>query len=256
MQNAECKINETLFYSLILVILLCCSTPLYAFTDADIAIYQQKISNKPVGDRIAFWAEKFVGIPYDTDPLGEYVTRKVIVADDRVDCMYLSFRSVELALGLTSAKAVSIALDKRFINKGIVKDGVVVNYDDRFEYGEDMIDSGKWGEEITGKIGAMSYIKGSRGRDRVGMVSKSVLISMLRKESKFKSGDFIFFVKSPDKRAVGEVVGHIGVIKVESNKVFLIHAGGVKNKGGEVKKILFSDYLNSMPFIGVRVTRF
>jgi hypothetical protein len=36
----------------------------------------------------------------------------------------------------------------------------------------------------------------------------------------------------------------------------LIHAGGTKKAGGKVKKVLLKDYLSSMPFVGVKVTRF
>lgn len=42
----------------------------------------------------------------------------------------------------------------------------------------------------------------------------------------------------------------------EQKEIYLIHAGGLKNKGGEVKKVRLYDYINSMPFIGVRVSRF
>ena len=59
---------------------------------------------------------------------------------------------------------------------------------------------------------------------------------------------------------VGEGVGHIGIVKTEESagkkEVFLIHAGGLKDKGGAVKKVLLKDYLNKMPFIGLRITRF
>ncbi len=55
-------------------------------SDSEIAVFQKEITNKPVGERIALWAERFVGAPYDPDPLGEYVTKEVIVADERVDC--------------------------------------------------------------------------------------------------------------------------------------------------------------------------
>ncbi|MEK6583095.1 MAG: hypothetical protein AABZ25_12000, partial [Nitrospirota bacterium] len=114
--------------------------------ETEIASFQKEIADKPAGERIALWAEKFVGTPYDPDPLGEYVTKKVIVADERVDCMYLSFRAVELAMSLTPEEAVNIALDKRFINRGkLGNNGKVLNYEDRFQYGEDMLDSGRWG---------------------------------------------------------------------------------------------------------------
>ncbi|MBI5205869.1 MAG: hypothetical protein HZA11_13225 [Nitrospirae bacterium] len=244
-------------------------------SDTEIASFQKEIADKPAGERIALWAEKFVGTPYDPDPLGEYVTRKVIVADERVDCMYLSFRAVELAMGLTPEEAVNIALDKRFINRGKRgNNGKVLNYEDRFQYGEDMIDSGRWGREITEDFGKVTEITGSRGRKKVKMVSKEDLLKRLRSSKSFSSlnlrdGDFIFFIKAVEKRKVGEIVGHIGIIKTEvrsqksevrsneeQEEIYLIHAGGLKNKGGEVKKVRLSDYINSMPFIGIRVSRF
>jgi len=86
------------------------------------------------------------------------------VTDERVDCMYLTFRAVELALSHSPEEATQIALEKRFHSKGILKDGQVMNYDDRFEYGEDMIESGKWGKDITREVGRMIKIKGSRGK--------------------------------------------------------------------------------------------
>lgn len=232
----------------------------FAFTDEEIIKYQSEIKNKPIGERIAFWAERFVGAPYDIDPIGEYVARGVIVADERVDCMYLTFRVVELAMSNNHNEAIEIALDKRFHTKGILKDGRVVNYDDRFEYGEDMISSGKWGKEITSEIGRVTKIKGSRGLDSIDILPLGELIKEMQK---LKSGDIIFLIKNPRKRISEELVGHIGIVKTEvrrqkteDRQIYLIHAGGIKGKGGAVKKVLFKDYIKKMPFIGARITRF
>ena len=71
-----------------------------------------------------------------------------------------------------------------------------------------------------------------------------------------KSGDLLFFIKAPGKRVFDEIVGHIGIIKMEGSAPHLIHAGGRKNNGGEVKKVLLYDYIRSMPFAGVKVSRF
>lgn len=231
---------------------------LFAFNDSDIASFQKQISYKPIGERVAFWAEEFVGTPYDPDPLGTYVTRRVIVADDRVDCMYHSFRSLELAMSRTPEEAIRIALEKRFMGKGILESGMVLNYDDRFQYGEDMLDSGKWGKEITAEIGPVTSVKGSRGRTKVEIVSKKNLINNFTKTAKLPviDGDIIFFIKSPERRVANEIVGHIGIIKREGNDIYLIHASGRKNNGGEVRKVLFLDYISTMPFAGVRVSRF
>ena len=231
---------------------------LFAFNNSDIASFQKEISGKPLGERIALWAEKFVGIPYDPDPLGEYVTKRAIVADDHVDCMYHSFRTLELAMSHTPEEAIRIALDKRFVDRGILENGIVINYDDRFQYGEDMLESGKWGKEITSEIGPVTSIKGSRGRDKVDIVSKTNLINNFNKYSQLplNNGDIIFFVKSPEKRVANEIVGHIGIIKWEGRDIYLIHASGRKNNGGVVSKVLFLDYVGRMSFAGVRVSRF
>ncbi|MEW6739821.1 MAG: hypothetical protein AB1325_07935 [Nitrospirota bacterium] len=236
----------------ILVVLFHVSTS-FALTDEEILKYQSGLKNRPVGERIAFWAERFVGAPYDIDPIGEYVARGVIVADEKVDCMYLTFRAVELALSNNPAEAIEIALDKRFHTKGILKDNKVVNYDDRFEYGEDMIFSRKWEKEITSEIGRVTKIKGSRGLDSIDMLP---LGELMKEMQKLKTGDIIFFIKNPGKRISEEIVGHIGIIKIENKKIYLIHAGGIKSKGGVVKKVLFKDYIKSMPFIGAKITRF
>lgn len=215
---------------------------------------------KPMGEKIAFWAERFIGTLYDKDPMGEYVTKASIVADERVDCMYLTFRAVELALSKTPDEAIQIALEKRFHSKGILKDGKVLNYDDRFEYGEDMIYSGKWGKDVTSEIGKTERIKGSRGRDFVEILSSDIL---LRGIMRLKAGDILFFIKKPEERKRDEIVGHIGIIKAEQNpkdpksrEVYFIHASGIKGKGGEVKKVLLEEYISKMPFVGAKITRF
>lgn len=246
------KLLSLLFYMLF-------ASSAFAMTDSEVAYYQKEISGKPIGEKIAFWAERFVGTPYDPDPIGTYVARKAIVADDKADCMYLSFRALELALSSSPEEAVNIALNKRFIGRGTIENGKVINYENRFRYGEDMIDSGKWGNEITRDIGPVKSIKGTRGRERVEIVEKKSLMERINgslKYQSFESGDFVFFIKPDRKRYTGEIVGHIGIIKKEGDTLYLIHASGIKNSGGEVKKVLLSDYVSSMSFAGVRITRF
>jgi hypothetical protein len=234
--------------------------PCFALTGEEIQKFQTLLVGKSSGERIAFWAERFVGVPYDMDPLGEYVSKATIVSDERVDCMYLIFRTVELALSRTPEEAIQVALERRFHSKGVLKDGHVINYDDRFEYGEDMIESGKWGKDITTTVGKMMKIKGSRGKDFLEVLSSDALVQGMKS---LKSGDLVFFAKKPEKREVGEIIGHMGIIEVREVKgnqrskvVFLIHASGTKREGGVVKKILLKEYLSKMPFIGVKITRF
>jgi len=238
--------------------------PSLALSNEEIKKFQTLLADKPLGERIAFWAERFVGVPYDRDPLGEYVSKATIVSDERVDCMYLTFRAVELALSHTPEEAIQAAMERRFHSKGILKDGHVINYDDRFEYGEDMIESGKWGKEMTSEVGKVTKIKGSRGKEFVEVLSADALLQGM---GSLRSGDLIFFAKKPEKREVGEIIGHMGIIGTlegtleaernqRSREIFLIHASGTKGKGGTVNKVLLREYLSKMPFIGVKITRF
>ncbi len=106
----------------------------------------------------------------------------------------------------------------------------------------------------------MIKIKGSRGKDFVEILPPTELLKGVKR---LKSGDIVFFVKKPEKRKVGEIIGHIGIIRVEKSQkgggkgeAYLIHASGIKGKGGRVKEVLLKDYLSEMPFIGARITRF
>ena len=60
-------------------------------------------------------------------------------------------------------KAIDIALDKRFITKGrLDSKGNVVNYEDRFQYGEDMLDSGPMYSSAAART-AFRAVPGLRG---------------------------------------------------------------------------------------------
>ena len=249
--------NSGLIQCLIcMLLLLLFSGTGFALSDKEVLRLQNALEGKSTGERIAFFAEQFVGTPYDIDPLGTYVTRSVIVADEKVDCMYLVFRAVELALSSTPAEAVQIALQKRFHSKGVISDGKVTNYADRFVYGEDMISSGKWGKEITSEIGKASVIQGTRSGENIDVLPRD---EVLKRIEMLRSGDLIFFIKAPHKRASDEIVGHIGIIRRAEGidgGIYMIHANGRKGKGGTVKKTALSDYMKRMPFIGVKITRF
>ncbi|RMD59120.1 MAG: hypothetical protein D6828_01970, partial [Nitrospirae bacterium] len=221
----------------------------------DIPRLMTMTANLDIGDRIVFWAKQFIGTPYDPDPLGEYVRRGVIVSDERVDCMYLVFRSVELALSSTPQEAIEEALYRRFFIRGIVKDGKVVNYDQRYKYAMDMILSNKWGRDVTGELGHAVYIDGSRRWDRQLILPKENADEWMKN---LKSGDIIYFVKDVKKRVVGEIIGHMGIIENDGGTIYLIHASGLKKKGtkGRVKREKLSSYLKRTNFIGVKITRF
>ncbi|HSQ77737.1 MAG TPA: NlpC/P60 family protein, partial [Nitrospirota bacterium] len=121
-------------------------------TADEILLAQARIARLSLGKRISYWAGRFIGTPYDPDPLGLYVRTNRIVADEKADCMYHVFRSVELAQSNTPGEAIDKSLDLRFITRGTLVDGLVANYDQRFQYGEDMVYSGKWGKNITADL--------------------------------------------------------------------------------------------------------
>lgn len=229
-------------------------------TADEVMIAQSLAAELPLGRRIVYWAARFIGTPYDTDPLGLYVRTNRIIADEKADCMYLTFRAVELARARTPGQAVEQALALRFITQGRLVDGLVQNYGERFEYGEDMVFSGKWGRNITGELGTTAAITGSRGRDEVIILPKSVL-ALRKVQNKLQDGDIIYWVKDPGKRVVGEIVAHLSFVRVKDAKAYLIHASGTKVSaskpgGGVVKEVSMADYLRDTRFIGAFVTRF
>ncbi|MCS7299215.1 MAG: hypothetical protein RMJ37_04530 [Spirochaetia bacterium] len=205
-----------------------------------------------IGDRIVYYAKKFIGTPYDPDPLGAYVRERKIVFDSEVDCMYLTFRSVELAFADGDEKiALDIALDRRFKTRGFISNGVVLNYNDRFEYGEDMFLSGKWGKIIT------NYQTEKVFSERLG---EYILFIPKTHYGKVKylvpNGSIIFFVKDPKNRLKDEVVGHLGILEKTGKELYLIHASGSKNKGGKVVREKLGRYLSRSKNIGFVITHF
>ena len=228
-------------------------------TADEIMISQGLAADLPLGKRIVYWAGRFIGTPYDTDPLGLYVRTNRIVADEKADCMYLTFRSVELARSQTPGQAIEQALALRFLTEGKLADGLVQNYGERFEYGEDMVFSGKWGRNMTDELGSTTVIAGSRGRDQVIILPKLALGSK-KVQKQLQDGDIIFWVKDPKKRVVGEIVAHLSFVRMKDGKPSLIHASGTKDSavkpgGGVVKEVLLTDYLRDTRFIGAFVTR-
>ena len=210
-------------------------------------------SSSTIGKKITQCANQFIGTPYDTNPIGEYVFRNVIIYDEKVDCMYFVFRCTEIALSNKEISSEQVALSQRFKTHGIISNGVVVNYQDRFAYADDMILSPKWGVDVSPAIGRISQIEGTRGVSFFNFVAKNDV--NLRN---FQNGDIIFFVKSKNNRIIDEVIGHLGFIEIENGNVYLIHASGLKQPttNGSVQKVLLANFLQKTKFIGVVVKRF
>lgn len=211
-------------------------------------------SYQSLGNKIVFYAKRFLGTPYDPDPIGAYVRKKTIIYDSEVDCMYLTFRSVELAFGDgNDEKSIDIALDKRFKTKGIVSNGLVYNYEKRFEYGEDMFLSGKWGNLLITNELLLKRVFSERLKMYISYVPKE---NFNKVKNLILNGSIIFFVKDPKKSKKGEVVGHLGILEKNNGEVYLIHASGYKNRGGKVVRERLKDYLRKTKYIGFVITSF
>jgi hypothetical protein len=242
----------------LLFLLVCLPQAALPFTDDEISVLLPRVKERPVGDRIAFWAEQFIGTPYDTDPLGDYVRRAAIVADERVDCMYLTFRAVELALTDSPEEAINKALTMRFHTRGILKDGKVLNYDNRYQDGIDMVRSGKYGAEITARLGKTRQVAGPDSEGPIDFLPASELRKSM---GQVNTGDIIFFVRDPARSKIGGLIAHIGILKVEQRNggsgrtVYLVHASGTKKRGGSVKKVLLDEYLLHMQHAGTKISR-
>jgi len=209
-----------------------------------------------VSENIVKCANGFIGTPYDVNPIGQYVENKDIVYDAEMDCMYFVFRCTELAnASFNEEESQKIGLNLRFKTQGVIgSEGKVENYDERFDYAEDMVLSKKWGKNVTRKIGKLSKIEGRRGIAEFEYVKNADI-----EIEKFKNGDIIFWVKPFKKRVIGEIIGHLGFIELNEGNVYFVHASGVKNKEKQsdgVTKILLKEYLVKTKFIGVAVKRF
>lgn len=231
-----------------------------AMSADDLMVSQTRAAQLPLNKRITYWAGRFIGTPYDTDPLGLYVRKNRIITDEKADCMYLAFRSVELAQSETPGQAVDKALALRFSTQGRLVDGFVQNYEERYQYGEDMVFSGKWGKNVTAELGKTRSIPGSRGREEVAILPRAVLMTRTLQKN-LRDGDILFWVKDPKKRVVEEIVAHLAIVSIKAGRPFLIHASGTKDRenapgSGMVKEVLFAEYVRSMKFIGAMVTRF
>ena len=238
----------------------------YLFT---LFVVKQAKSND-IGNRIVKYANAFIGIPYDRIPIGLYVKERKLIADNEMDCMYFVFRTISLALAKgDNNKAQEIACDKMFNDKCIFdKKGFVSNYQNRFEYSEDMIASGKWGKSIFNK-NEMSKMQGSRMYKEFYYVKSDDFVGNQKLQKKIKNGDILFLYKYPEKRSKAqEAIGHLGILEVDkkTKNIYFIHASGNKclkdecfkqHNQGAVKKILLNQYLQEKKekFVGIDILR-
>lgn len=218
--------------------------------------------NLSLGEKISFYADQFIGTPYDRILIGLYVDTRRLIADNEVDCMYLVFRSIPLALADgDNKKAFDIACDKMFHDRcKLDSKGFVTNYETRFDYSEDMVMSGKWGKNIY-KDNQMTKMKGSRMYKYFPYIPSQEFINNQALQKEVKKGDIVFFVKRLDLRSptTHAIIGHLGILDVIDGKVYVTHASGsktYKKPQGKVVKVLLTDYLKDKTgFAGIYISR-
>jgi hypothetical protein len=232
------SLATTFYYNYIDITLNLKPIILLSFAFLSIQFESDSNSIASFSERLTTCAHNFLGTPYDPNPIGEYVSRKAIIHDDKMDCMYFVFRCVEIALSNNDENhAIQIALNQRFKTKGLLdEDGKVLNYQERFDYADDMILSHKWGNNITESIGHISTVSGTRGIQELQYVALQDI-----NYSNLQNGDIIFFVKAKEKRIADEIIGHLGFINIEDGNAYIMHASGTKtpNTNGRVYSNMF-----------------
>lgn len=232
----------------------------------------QTIAQKPVGERIAFWADFFyrqgkARYLFGLDP-GGYVNEGRLCDDYQTDCVLFVYRTTELGRSSTAREAVQFAFGTRFygasVESAILPDGRV-RYEDpsHLDYSEDIYRTGIWGKDVTPTIGPTQPDPGNDlfAPDTLRFVPKDKI-----DESALQSGDVVYFVldeanpKGKEARAEGVLISHLGIVKGAGNGFDLIHAAkspleGVY-EGGKVEKVALRKYLDAVDrFKGIVVTR-
>ena len=231
-----------------------------------------QIEDRPLGERIAFWAEAFHGdgrarYRFGLDPDG-YVTQGRLCDDFAMDCVLLLYRATELGRSSTAREAVQFAFGTRFygasVEEAILPDGRV-RYDDfsHLDYSEDILRTGIWGANVTDRIGPTERDPGNArfGPDTLSYVPKDRI-----DESALRPGDLVYFVldenhpKGAEDRAGGSLIAHLGILTRDGGRVDLVHAAQKPlpgfYEGGRIEKIPLKTYLQRVDrFKGVLVTR-
>lgn len=230
------------------------------------------IASKPVGERIAFWADWFwrdgrARYLFGLDP-GGYVKEGRLCDDFNTDCVLFFYRTTELGRSSSAREAVQFAFGTRFYGAGveeaILPDGKVrYEHDAHLEYSEEIVKSGIWGKDVTASVGPVESDTGNSRfpADTLSFVPKGKIDS-----AALESGDIVFFIldektpKGAEGRATGVLIQHLGILRREGNEVYLIHAAkaGLSGlyEGGKIERVPLSTYLARLDlFKGIVVTR-
>lgn len=231
-----------------------------------------QLEGKPVGERIAFWAEVFLrdgrarylfGLEE-----GGYVSEGRLCDDFRTDCVLFLYRTTELGRSTSAREAVQFAFGTRFygasVEEAIEPDGRV-RYDHaaHLDHSEDILRSGIWGRDVTATVGPLESDPGNARfpADTLKFVRTDRINSRA-----LQSGDLIFFLldekqaKGAEYRAQGTLIHHIGIAVRSGDQVDLIHAARAPlagiYEGQKIERVPLRTYLEKVDsFKGILVSR-
>lgn len=216
--------------------------------------------DRPVGERIALWAELFRergDATYRFGLLeGGYVAEGLLVQDFKPDCVLFFYRCTDLARSSTAQEAVLQALDTRFANavSPPVDEHGRVDYKNaaHIDYSLDIVRSGIWGRDVTSAVGVA--IPDSVGTSRYPAGSFNYIPTAQLRTQNLRDGDHLFFVLDESsargrklREEYGLVVGHQGIARIVGDEVYLIHAASKdlpgEYSGNRVVRVLLRTYL-------------
>jgi hypothetical protein len=231
-----------------------------------------QIEGKPVGERIAFWAETFhrdgrARYLFGLEE-GGYVREGRLCDDFRTDCVLFLYRTTELGRSTSAREAVQFAFGTRFygasVEEAIDPDGRV-RYDHaaHLDHSEDIVRSGIWGRDVTSSIGP---VESDPGNDRFPADTLKFVPVDRIDYGALADGDLIFFLldekqpKGAEYRAQGTLIHHIGIAVRSGDQVDLIHAARAPltgiYEGQKIERIPLKAYLQRVDsFKGILVSR-
>jgi hypothetical protein len=245
----------------------------YALPSATIDSLMQRLASRPVGERIAAWADYFqqrgdAGYLFGLAAEG-YVGQGRLVDDFQTDCVLFFYRTTELGRSSSAIEAVQFAFGTRFYGatlEEVVSDQGRVDYDSsvHLDYTIDIVRSGIWGRDITATLG--EAVIDQVGTDRYPAGSVHYVPKESVRWAQWQDGDIVYFVTDEKSaagartREVGAIIGHLGIVKVEGGQVYLIHAAskGLEGlyEGGRIAKVPLKTYLERVEtFKGILATR-
>ncbi|WP_333653683.1 N-acetylmuramoyl-L-alanine amidase-like domain-containing protein [Dissulfurispira sp.] len=217
------------------------------------AIMREAAEIQGAGERIAFFSEKFLGLPYQEKTLiGDIKTPEVFVINlSAVDCF--TFIDYIEAMRLSS----SFSEFKENLRRVRYKTGKVA-FENRNHFFTDWVESNsEFVEDVTEGIGGKNAIKVEKmlnvkedgtyflnGIDPKKHVVKYIPSAVIDDSimNKLRTGDYAGIYSEVH----GLDVSHVGIIIKDSERVYLRHASSVKRK---VVDEDFRDYIANKPGI-------